>query len=292
MGFENRDYYRDDDQPPGSFNFRSAPCWQQLIIITVIFFVIQVVFTTPRGQLLENWLAMQTSLVLKGQVWRLFTYCLLHFDPLHLIFNMLILWFVSREVESMYGSAEYLGLYLMGSLVGALATMAIDLSIKDDSVVIGASSSVMTILAIFVFHNPRRLIYLFWGMFAVEARWMLAIIVFIDLIPVIQSINGLQMGGGVANAAHLGGVLYGYLFYKMRWNPLRNVKLPSWKSVKHKVGLGPRLRVVRNEADEDQSLRDEVDTILEKIQREGESSLTKRERKVLIEASKRFKNRT
>lgn len=291
MGFDNRDYYREDDQPPGSFNFRSAPRWQQLIVVTCIVFVVQVIFTTPRGPLLENWLAMQTSLVLNGQVWRLVTYAFLHAGPMHLLFNMLVVWFVAREIESMYGPAELLGLYLTGSIVGALATMALDLTIGNDSGVLGASSSVMTLLSLFVFHFPLRRIYFFWGMFAIEARWLLAIYIFVDLIPVIQALNGLRVGGGVANAAHLGGVLYGYLYFKTRFNPFRGFNLLSWKSVKRSVGLGPKLRVV-SEDDEDQALRDRVDTILEKIQREGEAALTKRERKTLIEAGKRFKKST
>lgn len=291
MGYEDRDYYRDDDQPPGTIRFRSAPRWQQLIIITSIIFLIQIVLATPQGQVLDQWLEMQTSLVMRGQIWRLLTYCFLHASPMHLLFNMLVVWFVSRELESMYGGTEFLRVYLMGSIVGAVATMGLDLSTRSDSVVIGASSSVMTLLSLYVFHFPLRRIHIFWGMFAIEARWILAIYVFVDLIPVIQTLNGLKLQGGIANAAHLGGVLYGYLYFKTRWNPLRNLTAPSWRSFKRNIGFGPRLRVVRDEGNEDAAFRAEVDTILEKIQREGEACLTKRERKVLIEASERFKNR-
>jgi len=290
MGYEDRDYYR-DEAPPGMIRFRGAPCWQQLIIVTVIVFIIQVVFTTPQGQLLENWFAMQTSLVLQGQVWRVVTYAFLHGSPLHLLFNMLAIWFVAREVEAMYGPAEFLRLYLMGAIVGALATMGIDLTVKSNEFVLGASSSVLTLLSLFVFHNPRRIIYFFWGMLAMEARWLLAIYVFLDLIPVIQAINGLH-SGNVAHAAHLGGVVYGYLYFKTRWNPLRLLQVPNWKMVKRSVGMGPKLRVVRDEQSEEQAFRDQVDRILEKIQKEGEASLSRKERNILIEASKRFKNRT
>ncbi len=293
MGFENRDYYRDDDPPGGEFTLRGAPCYKMLVIVMIAIFLLDILASVILGYPpFVYYGAFNSASVFRGQIWRLWTYGFLHADGTHLLFNMLGMWFLGRIVEAAYGYRDLLWIFLTGTLFGALLTIVIEQSLKlQFSIVLGASAGVLAIFMVLVMHNPRAN-FLFMGMFPIEARWTLAIAVMLDLIPVFQALNHTASPSGIANAAHLGGVAYGYLYYKTLWNPLRSWSLPSWRSVKRSVGLGPRLRVVRDEGEKDQAFRDEVDTILEKIQREGEASLTKRERKVLIEASKRFKNST
>lgn len=292
MGYENRDYYRDDDPPGGEFTLRGAPCYKVLVIVMIAIFLIEVVLETIlEFPLFTEYFAFHSADIRRGFLWQLWTYGFLHNDPIHLLFNMLGMWFLGRIVEAGYGGKGLLWIFLTGTLFGGLLTLVIEPAIGVRfATVVGASAGVLAIFMVLVMQNPRAN-FLFMGMFPIEARWTLAIVVLMDMIPVFKGLNGSGSPSGIANAAHLGGVAYGYIFFKAPWNPLRTWSLPSWKSVKRGVGLGPKLRVVRDEADEDQAFREKVDTILEKIQREGEASLSRSERKVLIEASKRFKNR-
>ena len=291
MGYENRDYYRDDEPPGGEFTLRGAPCYKVLVIVMIAIFLIDVILSAIlRFDPFFQYLAFDSSKIFLGQIWRFWSYGFLHLEPGHLLFNMIGLWFLGKIVEASYGPKDLLWIFLSGTFFGGVMTIIIEQSTgRHISLVIGASAGVLAIFMVLVMQNPRAS-FLFMGMFPIEARWLLAITVMLDMIPVFQALNGTGAFGGIANGAHLGGVAFGFLFYKLPWNPLRSwtSSIPSWKSVKRSVGLGPRLRVVRDEADEDQAFRDKVDTILEKIQRDGEASLTKGERKILIEASKRF----
>jgi hypothetical protein len=86
--------------------------------------------------------------------------------------------------------------------------------------------------------------------------------------------------------AHLAGVAYGFLYYRFGWN-LGRISTPAWLS--RRLPRGPKLKVHREPPEE--SLEKELDAILEKIGREGEASLTARERATLAEASRRYQRR-
>ena len=140
----------------------------------------------------------------------------------------------------------------------------------------------MALMILYVLHFPRRILYV-WGILPMPA-WALGIIyVAVDLLGVFHA-----PGGRIANVAHLGGVLFGFLYFQTKMNlgrfvprRLANLKGPS---------LRPKLRI-HEPGKEARDLNRQVDAILEKISREGESSLTKKERKILEEASRRYQRR-
>src|SRR5260370_34116891 len=128
MGIHDGDYYRDDgDSYLGNWS-RYGQVTKSLIVITVIAFVIQL-GTLPRGSgesvygPFTNSLDLVGSKVLQGQVWRLVTCGFLH-DPdgiFHILFNMIILWLVGRELEERHGAAEFLAFYFLALGVSSLA---------------------------------------------------------------------------------------------------------------------------------------------------------------------------
>jgi len=65
-------------------------------------------------------LELDAPKVMDGQIWRLLTYAFLHDTqiPLHIIFNMLFLWWFGSDVEDLYGSKEFLAVYLVGAVLG------------------------------------------------------------------------------------------------------------------------------------------------------------------------------
>ncbi len=106
----------------------------------------------------------------------------------------------------------------------------------------------------------------------------------------IYEFAALERGRGdyVAHAAHLGGALFGFIYYKTGWT-----LFSLFPGNVLKRGLGqrrPKLKLHSPEQD-DESLSRRVDEILEKISREGEASLSKDERRVLEDASRRYQKR-
>ena len=152
----------------------------------------------------------------------------------------------------------------------------------------------MAVLAVFIWYFPRQTVLL-WGVLPVPA-WALGILYFVS------DVQGAAAGGGnVAHVAHVAGAIFGLLYAWRGWQlgDLTDV-LAAFRR--------RRMRVVRPDDDTtsprrppapprdasrlDADLQQEVDRILEKISRSGESSLTSAERDTLTQASRRLKERS
>lgn len=291
MGIENRDYFRDDEQRrgPGGYGGSSAgswPVWQKLLAITGVAFVIQLLIPS-----FTDWFELAPDAVIYyGQVWRLLTYAFLH-NPLqifHILFNMLLLFFFGRRLESMYGGREFAWFYCISAIFAGICFLGFGLYFRDLTPVIGASGAVMAVTILYALHFPRERILL-WGLIAVEMRWLAAFILILDLHPVLLQLSGNGFPDQVAHTAHLGGALFAWIYYS---NKLR---LSTWtRSVEDAVKTRTaqqrtKLKIYREESEAD--LEGEVDRILQKIQDHGEASLSDRERKTLQQASQKYKNR-
>ncbi len=338
MGISSRDYYRDN--PPrdyygsslgGAFSFTPIVKW--LIIANVVVFVAELLivgqvnsgglFARPftRHYLVE-WADLDPNhTIYSFQIWRLLTYAFLH-DPNglgHLFFNMLGLFFFGRELENLYGSREFLWFYLGSALGGAILFLFFSLYFRDTSPAIGASGAVMGVLMLYALHFPHRQIYIMF-LFAVPVWLVVAFIVAGDFFPLIKRIGSGEVTDNVAHAAHIGGLLVGYLYYQSHfrftpylqrledWFPQRHpftshkrsverpiLKFPGTASAKRPT---PNVKVYHepastqeNRAQVDLLLEQRVDQILAKISREGETSLTDDERTIMREAAEAYKRR-
>ncbi len=288
MGINNRDYIR-EDQPGygggGSYGSTAPwPVWQKLIFLTMLVFVGQILI--PQ---VTQWFYLSSEAVLHGQVWRLLTYAFLH-DPgslFHILFNMLVVYFFGRRIESMYGGKEFTLFYCTSAIFAGLCFILWSLFLRDTSPALGASGAVVAIVILYALHFPREKVYL-WGLIAVEMRWLAGFIVIVDLYPVLVQLGGNNPGGNVAHMAHLGGGLFAYIYYSNR------IRLSNWTGSFSGLKTNPlrgksNLKIYRE--DDNTNLDVEVDRILQKINEQGESSLTKKERKILTQASEKYKNR-
>ena len=119
--------------------------------------------------------ALSLNPSLPQQPWlcfELLTYGFLH-DPNsigHILFNMLFLWMFGRDLEGIYGPAEFLRIYLVAIVVSGLAWLGIS-AVAGGATLEGASGGVMAIMMLFVLHFPRRT-FLFWGILPIPA-WAL-----------------------------------------------------------------------------------------------------------------------
>ena len=158
------------------------------------------------------YLGLIPKLVMQGMIWQLVTYSFLHFQLLHLLFNALSLWMFGSQLESDWGSKRFLEFYFFCTVAAALTTVAMSythiLGLSPATTTIGASGGIYGLLVAFGVLYGESEIMMFPLPFRIKAKYFVWGIVFLTLVGAIQE------RGGVANFAHLGGLLFGYLYLK------------------------------------------------------------------------------
>ena len=142
---------------------------------------------------------------------------------------------------------------------------------------------------VLVIFYPFEQFLLFW--FIPVPLWaLLSIYVVYDLHPVLLALAGDQMFTGVAHASHLGGLAFGFLYWRTgcRLEPLLDRVLPSRTGGKIKPRVS-REPVIHKFVPRDSDLTDCVDEVLKKISEQGTASLTEAERDLLIEAAAKYR---
>lgn len=163
------------------------------------------------------------KLVVHGYIWQLISYSFLHFEILHLLFNALALWMFGSQLESDWGSKHFLEFYFFCTITAALTTVAVSytqvLGMSPSIPTIGASGGIYGLLVAFGMLYGDQEVMLFPLPFMIKAKYFVWGIIFLTLI------GATQETGGVANAAHLGGLLFGYLY--MKFMPSRGLMSSS-----------------------------------------------------------------
>jgi membrane associated rhomboid family serine protease len=226
------------------------------------------------------------------QLWRLVTYAFCHSEQSvwHIVLNMLIFWFFAPTLERMYGTREFALFYVMGAVAAGLAFIGLEMFLGKLNPVIGASGAVMAVLMLYAIHYPRQVIRI-WGIIPIEVRWIVGFYLIVDLFPVLSSIGGRVDNDAVAHSAHLGGLAFGYLYFKFQWRFERlfaGFRSSSEARAARRAIAKGNLKLYQPP----DNLDDEVDRILEKISQSGEASLTDDERETLKAASHRYKKRS
>ena len=293
MGIYDRDYLRDSDEDTvfGGPRGWSVVTWL-LAVNTAVHLVKVLVFdgeafgTLNRGQLLG------------GEVWRLVTYMFIHDDWLHLIMNMLILWFAGQWLVRQVGTRAFLVIYFGGGVVGALAHLAF-----LDGDMMGASAACMAVFTALATLMPERVVaFLLFFIIPIQARFktMALILAGIELLLFLSDQFGLFTfapgGARVAHLAHLGGMLFGFLFVRLLLPLARRKDRDREKKARWKIRFGAR-RVVdaevasSNPAADKPFVSTDVDAILDKISARGMQSLTEEEKRVLQRSSEKLAKR-
>jgi membrane associated rhomboid family serine protease len=306
MGIYSRDYIREDRSAWGGAWLHSGCKW--LMIANVAVYVLQLLFTTrgepipvpggfihQHGHVVTEIFDLDPELVFHGQVWRLITYAFCHdtSTPWHLIFNMLGLWWFGTTLEQMYGTREFVLFYFVAALVSGLSFALLQLVLGEMTPAIGASGAVMAVLVLYAIHFPRQQIYVMW-VIPIQIRFLVIMCVIFDLFPVLQALGGERNHDSVAHAAHLGGLAFGFAYYRFGIRLDRfysQIKLKAPRRVRRTtVRRRPESIRIYEPPEEPVDLDVQVDKILEKIQAHGEGSLSEQERDVLRKASERYKS--
>ncbi|MFO0801020.1 MAG: rhomboid family intramembrane serine protease [Gemmataceae bacterium] len=294
MGIYDREYYRDDTGGWTSWGSRGTTPW--LVGITVAVWIGQLATRHADWGGLTEWGAYSAGHVLRGEVWRLVTPTFLHFPNglLHIIFSMLVLYWVGRQLEERYGSREFLAFYVLAGFLSYLTLFLAELAgVLAPTAVIGSNAAVDAAFVVFAFLYPHQRILLF---FVLPVPVWGAAVGFVLLNAV-----GAAAGAGFPFVA-LAGAGYGALYY------LGGVRLtgvfssaasPTWGRSRSQ----PRLRVVPPDEPDDnldadeppppppERIDDRVDRLLEKVSLHGQESLTAEERELLFRAGEHYKKR-
>lgn len=278
--------------------YRQGTMLMRIIYINIAVFVllhvvalVGVIVNVPVDEAV-SWVQLPCDLSrLAHSPWTLITYMFAHYDLLHILFNMLWLYWMGRIFLEYFTPKRLSALYLLGGLGGAacylLAFNLLPHFSGTASYLLGASASVIAIVvAISVWAPDYKIGLLFIG--EVSLKWVAIITIGIDLLSV-------DAGNAGGHIAHLGGAAVGAVYaVALRHgtditSPL-NAMLDWFASLfpSRRSGVGAPVggRVFHEQqSSSGQPTEEQIDAILDKIKRSGYTSLTDKERDMLFRAS-------
>jgi membrane associated rhomboid family serine protease len=177
-----------------------------LIITCVVVFVFQTFEERSGSRALTLTFGLRPFLVIHNlYLWQLVTYIFLHADIYHILFNMLALWMFGSDVEYLWGSRKFTSFFFFCGIGAGLITLLV--SPSETIPTIGASGAIFGVLLAFGMLFPNRIIY--WIIFPIRAKYLVMIM---GVVALYLSITA--NGNGIANVAHLGGMLFGLVYLK------------------------------------------------------------------------------
>lgn len=275
-----------------------------IVWVTVAMFLAQLISEYFTHQpVVKEWLALNGDRLRHGFVWQPVTYMFLHdtSNLWHIVINLLVFWFMGREVEYFIGPKYFSRLYLLCGVAGAALWLIFNHSpvLIDGRLVypslLGASAAVLGCVIAYATLFPERevtVLVFFVVPVTLKAKYMALGLIAFDVWLLLGRVDT-----DIAHLAHLGGAAMGYLYIKH----LGYGRTPRWMLwwQDFVAKLKPKKRRSDDDApdssadghDSEEFMRAAVDPILDKISREGMGSLTRRERKILESAREHLDNK-
>jgi len=243
-----------------------------LIGLNVVSFATQFFLDAFAPGFVRDYLALSDRGVHDAYAWQFVTAMLLYGSPWHFLGNMLVLYILGRDIESILGQRHFLYLFLSGAIGGELGHLFL---MPSETLLYAASGGVAAVLIAYATILPE-LDLIAWGAprfsFHVKAKHVAGALLFLSLVMLVIDRNG-----AVMHSAIPGGLAAGWLYAN-----LLGFGHASW--------LRRLLRRRREAAERVQRMtpaefiKHEIDPLLEKISRNGIQSLTKAERRLLSQA--------
>ena len=252
------------------------PVIRSLIIVNLAVFLVQTILKLFfRVDISPIFGFVPYSFVNSLMCWQIFTYMFLHGGIIHIFLNLLALWMFGGDVERSLGSRNFFKYYVGCGVFAGICALVFEFN--STIPIIGASGAIFGILTAFGMLFPERVItLLLFFVIPVRAKAKYFVIAFAAL-TFFQCL--MSSGGGIAYFAHLGGIVFGYAYFKN----FLSVKT-FFESFPDNIHAVLFKKKVTPEIPPDIYISEEIDPILEKISREGMHSLTRREKKLLQKA--------
>ena len=222
--------------------------------------------------------------------WSVFTYMFLQEEFWHLFFNMLMLYYGGKIFMQYFSEKQLLLTYIFGGLFGALFfILAFNVfpvfeNMKGHAFALGSSASVLSILIAAATYRPDYTLNLFL-LGQVKMKWVTIVFVIIDFLSITKGNSG-------GHIAHLGGALWGFLYVSMLKSDFDIYKIFKKKAKIRVKTVNSKNYHKRPKTDEQYNAeraqeQEEIDRILDKIAKNGYSSLSEKEKEFLFRQSKK-----
>ena len=257
---------------------------EKIILFNITLYLLPFVLKTVlflfniKGLSIVNWFTIDATLsefILKP--WSILTYGFIHGSFSHIFWNMIILYYFGNILKNIFGEKLILNLFLSGIVAGGL-TYLISYNLFPvfkgvNSVMIGASAGVMSVLFFLAAYDPQYRIRIIF--FDIKILYIALFLFFYDIIQI-----PLNNSGG--HIAHIGGALWGY-YYSVKYNNGSDLVNSILSYFKKNTNNKPS---VKSKTDNKSFNQDKIDEILDKISDSGYDSLTKSEKEYLFKVGK------
>ncbi len=270
-------------------SYRITPWVGRLIIANAVVLLLLMTLFTSREVFQALQFSPRTAVT---RPWTFVTYMFAHANLLHLLANMLMLFVFGTAVESRMGSRNFLMYYLFCGIGAAVFSLLLA-GIMPIGAFVGASGAVLGVAVAFAMFWPDAELIVFPIPVPIKARTLVIGLVALDVIG-----SRLWPNDGIAHIAHVGGALFGYLFFRIqslsRRQPPQAARTVERVVMVQSGSSEPERRTPvtpmrpRRRPDSD-PVAAEVDRVLDKISEKGLSSLTEAERRFLDEVAKQKK---
>ncbi|WP_035612672.1 rhomboid family intramembrane serine protease [Haloferula sp. BvORR071] len=300
MGTADRDYFRDEAaRYAGGGRPPMPPVSKFLFIANIVIFVVDWLFL---NQKITEWGAFAPESAFgEGRVWELVSFQFLHANPAHILFNSIGLYFFAPWLENWWGSKRFAAFYLLCGAAGALfytllSTIGI---VSAGGYLVGASAGIYGCLIGAAVIDPNAQVHLLFPPITLTIRKFALLLMGLALVVIagdliVHNKEMFENSGG--EAGHLGGAILGFLL--TRFPALLGKRTMAVAAEEDKIlrpkefKRKPRQKSkLRPRTHLDIATSNEVDRILDKINKEGMQSLTSEEQAILKEAGESRKDR-
>ncbi|MBL7135381.1 MAG: rhomboid family intramembrane serine protease [Candidatus Marinimicrobia bacterium] len=255
---------------------------RNIIIINVAVFI--VMYLLP----VEKFFILTFGIVPKfvwsrGFIWQPLTYLFIHGGFWHIFWNMFVLWMFGMEIENYWGKKEFYKYYFLTGIGSGLITLLFGLN--STIPVVGASGAIYGILVAFSMMFPNRYLYLYF-LIPIKAKY------FVIFIAVVTFFSTFAPGtSNISHLTHLGGFLIGFVYLK-RWQISSFVR-SKFPNIRIKIPIRRVRKTSKDEEvikkyDTDETFKEELNLILDKINQDGYDTLNEEEKRTLYLASAYF----
>lgn len=238
--------------------------------VSVLIMILRFANASAYRWVLEQFALFSDLQILNFRIWQFATYSFIHADPLHLLFNLLMLYLFSQVFFTFFNNKQFLKAYFLGGLAAGFFYVLGSNVLEQPNYVVGASGAVMAVFFTVVGYNPKMNLHIM--IFGRVAIWTIAL-VFIAF-DVIQ----LFFDNAGGHLAHIGGSAFGFAY----GNYLKGFSF-DFKKSKSKTNLKTVHKVqVSTKKEPKDAVQKQIDVILDKISKSGYDSLTQDEKEFLF----------
>lgn len=272
--------------------YKSFSIFDKIIFYNIIIFLLNFILNLP----LRNFFQLSSNFEnLLSAPWTLLTYSFTHNDPFELIFNMLILFYVSKPLVNIFNNKIPLKLYFYGILIGGLFFLFsfsyLDINSSNTTFPLtGSSAGIRALLIFLCMYMSNKLVRIaFWN---IELKYVLYFILLYDLTLVILSLFSDSFSNFGGNISHIGGDFIGMYFYYNLYSSKKR-SFFNLESIKSYFFTKSTMKYYKNKNAKKQNLKNNaatqkrIDIILEKISKSGYDNLSKDEKEFLFKIGKK-----